>query len=343
MGTISFGTASVLCTCVTLWVVPALLGGNIGSKVCLMPKLVVENFQIWRIWLYTIAHQGFFHILFNMITWYFLGSDYESQVGSLGLLYDVFIRILPFASVTHIILSYLLDSILSLKLHTNCCVGISGVLFALLVYQLRNQSTVSVLGFFDMPSIWYPPLLALLLQLFYPQISFLGHITGILAGHALTNSLLDVIQLPTPTREWLELHLKHLPRWNLSPGYLSFLTRPEPPSFQATVSNARNSVSQWWTNSTANMNNAGTSTNSTPSAPGESRPGRAIFSSSTTSTAAAFSGTGHVVGGSSKSRNIRTDTETPRTGVPSHSRLLQQPPPKVAKKTTQDQLPDEQV
>ena len=73
----------------------------------------------------------------------------------------------------------LLDDMSFIKQHS---VGFSGVLFALVVVDIHKSDvpTRSVMGFVSVPARWYPWALLVLLQLMIPNVSFLGHFSGIL-------------------------------------------------------------------------------------------------------------------------------------------------------------------
>lgn len=257
-----------------------------------------------------------------MLACYFLCLSYESRLGSFTVLYNILTLMLPIATLTHLLIAYALDMLMHKNLSGNCAVGISGVLFALLVTSLEATTSVSIFGFFDMPAFWYPPALALLLQFFSPGLSFLGHLSGIAAGHAILSPRLSFTKLSSSTVASLEskLSLRSLPYWRQPPDYLTFLgfgSRDDTPSLGNTVGSARERVSQWFSGTSATMQQQGS--------------GSAPPTSSNAPPRAVFSGTGHVVGGQRINEGLRGN-EGPRGGVPTHSRLLAPPtrPPRVA-------------
>lgn len=67
-------------------------------------------------------------------------------------------------------------------------VGFSGVLFAMAVDEasLSPAATRSLFGLFSVPTKLYPWVLMLVLQLVLPNVSFLGHLSGVLIGFAHT-------------------------------------------------------------------------------------------------------------------------------------------------------------
>lgn len=67
-------------------------------------------------------------------------------------------------------------------------VGFSGVLFAMAVDEasLSPATTRSLFGLFSVPTKLYPWVLMLVLQLVLPNVSFLGHLSGVLVGFAHT-------------------------------------------------------------------------------------------------------------------------------------------------------------
>jgi len=81
-----------------------------------------------------------------------------------------------------------------------CGVGLSGVIFALLVVHTQNSDggNRSIFGFFTVSSALYPWVLLIVLQFIMPGVSFLGHLSGILVGYLYVYGML-VLFLPSPS------------------------------------------------------------------------------------------------------------------------------------------------
>lgn len=177
-------TVSVAVICILIFITQ--LGGGIGG-VCLYPARIVSRFEIYRLVTFPYFHAGFIHILFNMIAWIYLGKEFERMMGTLGAAYSILVLFVPLSAILHCTAAFLLDALAGTRFRYECAIGISGVLFSILVFNLQMSGTTSVsfFGMINIPSRWYPWILALLLQLISSRLSLLGHLSGIVLGYAL--------------------------------------------------------------------------------------------------------------------------------------------------------------
>lgn len=293
-------TLSVAIFCVLVFLLDP-SGSNAGS-ICLYPSRVVTHFEIYRIATAPFFHGGFFHILFNIIAWMFIARDFEKMTGTLAAAYSIFVLLIPLTAIFHCLAAYLVDALSGTNCRNACAIGISGILFALLVVNLESSpgTSVNVCGLFTMPSRWYPWLLALVLQLFSPNLSFLGHLSGITMGYILVFGYLERITPADYKLAELEenLRLTSLPLWLPSTTYtgIAMIGRSTLPETNASDNHSfPDRVRDGWSGITS------------------------WFSGSTTSTSQPFSGHGRTLGGGEGTASVAGR-------VPPTSRLLQTPP-----------------
>lgn len=169
--------------------------------VCLSPAAVLTRGQVYRIVVAPFFHTGILHILFNMVTFYFVGAQVENEIGTLAMTYTMLVIIIPLAGVIHTLLSYCIDALSGLHFRNDCAVGLSGALFSLIVLavEMSGASSISFFGFFTLPARVYPWFLLVVLSLISPGLSFLGHLSGVLVGYAIFERVLSAI-LPSDSR-----------------------------------------------------------------------------------------------------------------------------------------------
>lgn len=302
-------TVLIAATCILIFVFQ--ISADNPSAICLLPSLVVSKFQVYRIFTFPFFHAGFMHIFFNIIAWVMLAKDFERSLGTLPASYAVFILFIPLTAIFHMCVAFLLDGLAGTAFRNDCAVGISGVLFAILVVNIEASGTpaISFFGCFNIPSRWYPWILALLLQLISPALSFLGHLSGIVLGYALALGYLRGISPPDSKLEQIEENLG-LIRWPLwQPVPVSFFSSggmfalPQTNaqsggSFSERVQGAWRRVTSWFSRSPE-----------------------------TTSTAGPFAGQGRALGG---------DVSDPPAGrVPPTSRLLREAEEAASERATE--------
>lgn len=213
-------TVSVAALCVLLFVL-RVSQPNLAA-VCLQPAKVLTSLQIYRIVTAPFFHSGLVHVLINMIAWMMIARDFEKTTGTFAALYTIFILLIPLMAMLHSCAAFLIDALAGTSTRYECAVGISGLLFALLVVnvELSAGSTVNVFGFFSMPTRWYPLALAGLLQFLAPNLSLMGHLSGILLGYCIVFGYLQPLTPSDYKFEQMEedYRLTSIPLWQPVPS-----------------------------------------------------------------------------------------------------------------------------
>ncbi|XP_076349858.1 rhomboid-related protein 4-like [Tachypleus tridentatus] len=153
-------------------------------EVCISVRQVWLRKEWWRIFYGAVEHADDMHLYYNMISFIWKGIRLEKRLGSLKFLYVIIV----FTTLTGgclVALSLIASELFDVRFVDQCAVGFSGVIFALKVvttyYWPRTQNTF--LGMHLPLSSQYLVWAELLvIQLFVPQASFLGHLAGILVG-----------------------------------------------------------------------------------------------------------------------------------------------------------------
>ncbi|KAL6585576.1 hypothetical protein OROMI_002220 [Orobanche minor] len=144
-----------------------------------------------------LFHGSLLHVLFNMLALVPMGSELERITGSIRLLY-IIIVLAASNAILHLVTAllvahnpfhsdqYLMDQ---------CSIGFSGILFSMIVIEtsLNGVQSRSFFGLFNVPAKWYVWILLLVFQLLMTNVSFLGHLCGILSGYAYTFGLFNVL------------------------------------------------------------------------------------------------------------------------------------------------------
>jgi len=127
----------------------------------------IKNLFLQKL-LSTIFHMDVFHLFQNCITLYNF-KFIESHITS-----KEYIKMILFL----VILNSVIWNIMSELLFIRFSIGFSGVLFGLITIFPQN----SFFGIYVNKYI-YPFVLLCLMQLIVPNISFMGHLIGIISGH----------------------------------------------------------------------------------------------------------------------------------------------------------------
>uniref|UniRef100_A0A0D9VWZ9 UBA domain-containing protein n=1 Tax=Leersia perrieri TaxID=77586 RepID=A0A0D9VWZ9_9ORYZ len=199
---IPFITSGVVLICGVIYLVCLLSGYDSFLEICFLPSAVASRFQVYRFYTSIVFHGSLLHVLFNMLALVPLGTELERIMGSVRLLFLMFLLATTNA-IFHLIIAFLVTYN---PLHPvsylvdECSIGFSGVIFSMIVIEtsLSGVQSRSVFGLFNVPAKWYAWILLVLFQFLASNVSLLGHLCGILSGFAYTYGLFNYL-LPGPS------------------------------------------------------------------------------------------------------------------------------------------------
>jgi membrane associated rhomboid family serine protease len=196
----SIGTTSITIICVLVYLIQVIDLIPI-QLFCVgpMPLARVETllFESHRFFTSNFLHGSPTHILFNMLTLYGLGDEFERRVGTARFLHWLS-TLATLGGLLDCILCTALFNIPWLPFFRSCSIGLSGFLFSLMIDQTSRMDASRSLplfcGTFSVPVRFYPWALLLVLALF-PGVSFVGHLAGILVGLLYTRGYLNWLDI----------------------------------------------------------------------------------------------------------------------------------------------------
>lgn len=163
---------------------------NLAKSEQVLPYLTLSVAQIqqspwdiYRIVSSAFTHLSLLHIGMNMLSFYSLGSSLERLHGSLVFMWLLSIYVVLIGS-TLLLINVILSYIWKESFWYQGVAGYSGVIFALAVDETASSPHPyrSIFGLFSVPTKLYPWVLLIALQFLLPNVSFVGHLSGILVG-----------------------------------------------------------------------------------------------------------------------------------------------------------------
>ena len=138
------------------------------------------SFQVYQLSTYAFLHADFFHLLFNMLTLFFIGTYLEKNVGSKRFAVYYFIPLVAGALLTEIVSLFIAP-------HPHVSVGASIAIWSILVIFAFMFPNMKLYLFFIIPvKAWILVLLLFLFESFMINgltgISHLGHVSGAICG-----------------------------------------------------------------------------------------------------------------------------------------------------------------
>eukprot|EP01105_Mastigella_eilhardi_P021593 TRINITY_DN5242_c0_g1_i2.p1 TRINITY_DN5242_c0_g1~~TRINITY_DN5242_c0_g1_i2.p1 ORF type:complete len:287 (+),score=60.36 TRINITY_DN5242_c0_g1_i2:29-889(+) len=213
LSTVTLCTRVVVGVCCGVYLVEAvLLGTVLHSVVCLRPALFLHLpaglTEVYRIYTAPLFHGGLLHVLMNMMALFVMSIMLEKKMGTMNYAW-VLLMLTTVGGVLHVVITLLLEFLNVYHSMWSCAVGFSGVIFGLLVIEtsISNDLERSVFGLFTVSAKLYPWILLVLMQFLLPNVSFVGHLSGILAGYLFCYGPLQNLLLPA----WLVSKLQDCP------------------------------------------------------------------------------------------------------------------------------------
>ncbi|KAJ0264313.1 Rhomboid-like protein 14 [Hirschfeldia incana] len=153
------------------------------NEVWFNPNFILKHKDLKRFFLSPFYHLDEPHLVYNMMSLLWKGIKLETSMGSSEFASMVF-TLLGMSQGVTLLLSKSLHVFLDYEraFYSEYAVGFSGILFALkVVLNARDEDYTSVYGIL-VPTKYATWAELVLVQMFMPSSSFLGHLGGILAG-----------------------------------------------------------------------------------------------------------------------------------------------------------------
>ena len=163
-------------------------------EACISFKGVCLQREWQRLIFSPFVHTSDFHLYYNMASFMWKAISLERHFGSGYFLYMVGVFSAATGSL-YLAINYFLAEVLNQWSYINsCAAGFSGVIFALKVVTTHLQPG----GMSSIMGIPVPMKLAcwvelILISVFFPNVSFVGHLAGILVGLAFVSGPLKMI------------------------------------------------------------------------------------------------------------------------------------------------------
>lgn len=153
------------------------------SAACIQPRRILELREWHRLLWSAFLHADETHLYYNMSSFLWKGAQLEPQMGSGGYLV-MMTQLLALSQGWMVALAYFSKywPLLQNMYFSQCTVGFSGVLFAMKVVLNHNSPGWSSVGGVPLPTKYVTWAELVYIQFIAPQASFLGHLSGILAG-----------------------------------------------------------------------------------------------------------------------------------------------------------------
>ncbi|KAL8477918.1 hypothetical protein ACS0TY_029994 [Phlomoides rotata] len=152
------------------------------NQVWFNPYLILKNKDLKRLLLSALYHINEPHLVYNMLSLLWKGIQLENAMGSAEFASMVAALVGMSQGITLLLAKFLLLFDYERAYYNEYAVGFSGVLFAMKVVLYSQSENYTYVHGLMVPARYAAWAELILVQMFVPGVSFLGHLGGILAG-----------------------------------------------------------------------------------------------------------------------------------------------------------------
>ncbi|XP_021729512.1 rhomboid-like protein 14, mitochondrial [Chenopodium quinoa] len=177
-------TAGLLAANTLIYLRPAFLESILPhiNEVWFNAHLILKYKDLKRFFLSPFYHMGESHLVYNMLSLLWKGIQLETSMGSVEFATMVATLLTMSQGITLLLSKSLLLFDYQKAYYSEFAVGFSGVLFAMKVVLNAQSDDYTFVHGILVPSRHAAWAELILIQMFVPGVSFLGHLGGILAG-----------------------------------------------------------------------------------------------------------------------------------------------------------------
>jgi len=179
-------SSAVAVACIASWLYTLHRNYSVDSYAFSYEK-VVQNKEYWRVFSSAFSHAGILHLVFNLSA---LWSCKVLELGNGTVVYlKISLLLIIMSTLGEVLMYYILIYFFGKQhyLHTYS-VGYSCVVFGLMTVVSQAAGGLSIFGIF-IPFNVAPFVSLFLTTLMIPQASFIGHLSGIVAGYLIAWNL----------------------------------------------------------------------------------------------------------------------------------------------------------
>ncbi|KAK8801994.1 hypothetical protein WA158_006389 [Blastocystis sp. Blastoise] len=211
-------TLSFTVLCIGLYILSFFI--PLQNYMVFCPFMFWNGYHIYTLFTFPYIHLDMMHILFNMMTLRSIGVYLESMFGSI---------LFGYLMVLFGILGSIIYAIVGYFANISCVGGFSGVLFSLVTIDcfLSQEEQRSLYGLWNVSTQWYPVYLLIIIQILCPNVSFIGHLSGLIVGFLYSIGLFDSL-VPMKLLKRIENSkigdiMKHNHHFTPMPAYLPYI------------------------------------------------------------------------------------------------------------------------